>query len=235
MEKVTKYEVFRTTWSAAKNDYVHTTKIFRCEAEAIDWAERHSTRDHILCEVFAKDVVAEDASVNDVKEANGALIYRKHGKVIEDFRGAEAPAEPEHEADAEATAEESSVVAEEAPAVEPIEVGEPVRYYVLLKVAENRKRTKFHFKRRVFFDDQDAIRFARSRLRGGCVSASVYMYDPVVTRYPPEVFESTSAQRDARDILRLLPDTKIFYASRTMAMDLRDVVHDWLTQRRETA
>jgi len=33
----------------------------------------------------------------------------------------------------------------------------------------------------------------------------------------------------------LLPDTKIFYASRTMAMDLRDVVHDWLTQRRETA
>lgn len=118
---------------------------------------------------------------------------------------------------------------------QPIEAGEPVRYYAVLKIAENRKHTKFHYKRRTFLDDEDAIRFARSRLRGGCVSASVYMYDPVVTRYPPEVFESTSAQRDARDILRLLPDTKIFYASRTMAMDLRDVVHDWLTQRRETA
>lgn len=106
----------------------------------------------------------------------------------------------------------------------PIEAGEPVRYYAVLKIAENRKHTKFHYKRRTFLDDEDAIRFARSRLRGGCVSASVYMYDPVVTRYPPEVFESTSAQRDARDILRLLPDTKIFYASRTMAMDLRDVV-----------
>ena len=117
----------------------------------------------------------------------------------------------------------------------PANGSDVVCYYVVLKIAENRKHTKFHYKRRTFLDDEDAIRFARSRLRGGCVSASVYMYDPVVTRYPPEVFESTSAQRDARDILRLLPDTKIFYASRTMAMDLRDVVHDWLTQRRETA
>lgn len=156
---------------------------------------------------------------------HGTLIFRKkNAKVLYEKPAEEAN---EEEAPDEATAEESSVV--------PVDATEPVRYYAVLKIAENRKHTKFHYKRRTFLDDEDAIRFARSRLRGGCVSASVYMYDPTVTRYPPQVFESTSAQRDARDILRLLPDTKIFYASKTMDMDLRDVVHDWLTHRLETA
>ena len=112
----------------------------------------------------------------------------------------------------------------------PVETGEVIRYYTVLKIAENRKRTKFHFKRRVFHDDEDAIRFARSRLRGGCVSAAVYLYDPVVAGCPPKMFESTNVQRDAKNILQLLLGLKIFYASKTIDMDLRDVVHDMLAR-----
>ena len=48
----------------------------------------------------------------------------------------------------------------------PIEAGEPVRYYAVLKIAENRKHTKFHYKRRTFLDDEDAIRFARRKNDG---------------------------------------------------------------------
>ena len=67
------------------------------------------------------------------------------------------------------------------------------------------------------------------------MSAAVFLYDPVTTLYPPERFESMNAQRDAANIRQLLMGLKIFYASKTIDMDLRDVVHDMLAHPRETA
>lgn len=120
---------------------------------------------------------------------------------------------------------EMPAVEEEAPAAEPVKAGEPVRYYVVLKVAENRRQTRFHFKRRVFYDDQDAIDFASSRLRGGCKSAAVFMYDPSVIRKPPETFETTDAQHDAKTIKALLWAWEIYYTDRTAEVDSRDAIH----------
>lgn len=249
---ITKYIVVRTTWSNAKCSYVRTANHFDDEAEAIDWAERHSTRDHITCKVFAVECkVKEDGTVcypcdwsknalPSVSVENvGTLIYRKQGKEVHDFREQEAvkefladdeaETEPEREEEAFVETAEPVELAFDAPADEAkyeapaaqVTAGELVRWYVVLKIAENRKQTRFHLKRRMFYDDEAAIQFARSRLRGGCKEAAVYLYDPVSVKEPPMTFESDNVQRDARNIMALLWNFEIYYVDRTAERDLR--------------
>ncbi len=115
---ITKYVVIRTTWSSAKCSYVRTVKRFDDEAEAIDWAERHSTRDHIACRVFTVECkVKEDGTVcypcdwsknalPSVSVENvGTLIYRKQGKEVHDFRESKETCANAEENSANANAE----------------------------------------------------------------------------------------------------------------------------------
>ena len=253
--KTTKYVVIRTTWSSAKCSYVRTVKRFDDEAEAIDWAERHSTRDHIACRVFAVECkVKEDGTVcypcdwsknalPSVSVENvGTLIYRKQGKEVHDFRESKETCANAEENSANANlaleSEEDHVEAKEAepegadgkeeasgvPAVSDL-YREPVRYYAVLLIAENRKQTKFHYKRKMFWDDQQAIDFARSRLRGGCRAAWVYMYDPVTVKVPPELFESDNPKRDTDNIGKFLGRLEIFRIDSHSWSDMRDRVY----------
>ena len=126
---------------------------------------------------------------------------------------------------------EAAEPTEEAPESAPTDTSEVVRYYVVLQIAENRRQTKFHFKRRVFYDDEDAITFARSRLRGRCKSATVYMYDPTATNSKPSTFETMDAQHDAKLIKAVLWAWEIFYIDRRTERDMRDSIRNALPDR----
>lgn len=118
---------------------------------------------------------------------------------------------------------------EEAPT--PASAMGPVRYYAVLKVAENRKQTKFHFKRKRFLDEDKAIDFARSRLRGGCIEASVFFYDPSAHNINPrDEFETENANLDAKMIKSVLWKTEVFYTDYMGEVDKRTLVHDKLKQ-----
>ncbi|MDD6128249.1 MAG: hypothetical protein PUB60_08885 [Veillonellaceae bacterium] len=126
---------------------------------------------------------------------------------------------------------EAAEPTEEAPESAPTDTSEVVRYYVVLQIAENRKQTKFHYKRRVFYDDEDAITFARSRLRGGCKSATVYMYDPTATNSKPSTFETMDAQHDAKLIKAVLWTWEIFYIDHSTERDMRGSIRNALPDR----
>lgn len=126
---------------------------------------------------------------------------------------------------------EAAEPTEEAPESAPTDTSEVVRYYVVLQIAENRRQTKFHFKRRVFYDDQDAIDFAHSRLRGGCKSATVYMYDPTATSAKPSTFETMDAQHDAKLIKAVPWAWEIFYIDHSTERDMRGSIRNALPDR----
>ena len=126
---------------------------------------------------------------------------------------------------------EAAEPTEEAPESAPTDTSEVVRYYVVLQIAENRKQTKFHYKRRTFYDDEDAITFARSRLRGGCKSVTVYMYDPNVTNSKPSTFETMDAQHDAKLIKAVLWAWEIFYIDHSTERDMRGSIRNALPDR----
>ena len=126
---------------------------------------------------------------------------------------------------------EAAEPTEEAPESAPTDTSEVVRYYVVLQIAENRKQTKFHYKRRTFYDDEDAITFARSRLRGGCKSVTVYMYDPNVTNAKPSTFETMDAQHDAKLIRAALWAWEIFYIDHSTERDMRGSIRNALPDR----
>lgn len=215
----TKYQVTRISTSLTTYKETRTYKQFDSLEEAIDWAKRHSTKDNITCKVFAlacewdedDEVYVWPCTARDA-EYSYDPVYEKRGNYMEVFtEEPKAEVEPEPEPPA----------APEHP--------EPVRYYAVLLIAENRKKTKFHYKRKMFWDDQQAIDFARSRLRGGCRAAWVYMYDPVVTNVPPELFESDNPKRDTDNIGKFLGRLEIFSIDRTSERDMRAEVRKRLT------
>ena len=226
MKTTTKYIAIRETAGMNARTYRRYEE-FESEGLAIAWCAGSDLGASRTVSIYAVEFEdGEDLStMQPCAKKNipnvGTLVYKKrHDKVIYDRREEEA---------------EESAVAEEAPAeptevAEPIKAGEPVRYYVVLKIAENRKQTCFHFKRRVFYDDQKAIDFARSRLRGGCKSAAVFMYDPVVIREPPTYFETMDQQHDAKAIKATLWAWEIYYTDRTAEVDSRDAIHYQLMQ-----
>lgn len=236
-KEITKYVVKRESYYNHSNPDI-SYKLFTDAEMAIDWARRHSTRDHIICTVFA---MKGDESIRTC-DKNGKAIFTKQGKVAHDLReqedvkaflADEAPTEPEPEPEAvhDEPKAETAEPTDEAPAPEPVRAGEVVRYYVVLQIAENRKQTKFHYKRRTFYDDEDAITFARSRLRGGCKSVTVYMYDPNVTNAKPSTFETMDAQHDAKLIRAALWAWEIFYIDRSTERDMRDSIRNALPDR----
>lgn len=221
MKTTTKYIAIRETAGMNARTY-RRYKEYESEGLAIAWFAGSDLGTSRTVSIYAVEFEdGEDLStMQPCAKKNipnvGTLVYKKrHDKVIYDRREEEA---------------EESAVAEEAPAeptevAEPIKAGEPVRYYVVLKIAENRKQTCFHFKRRVFYDDQKAIDFARSRLRGGCRAAWVYMYDPVTVKVPPELFESDNPKRDTDNIGKFLGRLEIFRIDSHSWSDMRDRVY----------
>lgn len=107
MEKAMRYEVIRESIGISR-----THKDFKSEEAAVDWANRHSTRAHIICSVYAVEVAILDdgkekwpcsPNVRSVAydhrtENVGTLIYYKRGNDIKDLRKEEAPAD-EYELD----------------------------------------------------------------------------------------------------------------------------------------
>ena len=172
----------------------------------------------------------------DVNATDHSGNRENHGGVFDSKAEAQAYADkpnagidPEEEAHVEAKEAEPEGAdgKEEAsgvPAVSDL-YREPVRYYAVLLIAENRKQTKFHYKRKMFWDDQQAIDFARSRLRGGCRAAWVYMYDPVTVKVPPELFESDNPKRDTDNIGKFLGRLEIFRIDSHSWSDMRDRVY----------
>lgn len=107
MEKAMRYEVIRESIGISR-----THKDFKSEEAAVDWANRHSTRAHIICSVYAVEVTIREDGIEewpcsacvrgvayDHRTENvGTLIYYKRGNDIKDLRKEEAPAD-EYELD----------------------------------------------------------------------------------------------------------------------------------------
>jgi len=178
------------------------------------------------------DVNATDHSGNR-ENRGGVFDNRAEAQAYADKLNAGIDPEEEAHVEAKEAEPEMSVeraVAEDAPegadGKEEADFSrEPVRYYAVLLIAENRKQTKFHYKRKMFWDDQQAIDFARSRLRGGCRAAWVYMYDPVTVKVPPELFESDNPKRDTDNIGKFLGRLEIFRIDSHSWSDMRDRVY----------
>lgn len=94
-------------------------------------------------------------------------------------------------------------------------------YYVVLKVASNRRRTKFHSKLKAFHDEEKAINYARSRVRGGCVNARVFLLDPEKTNHLPYEFAKENANTAAIRVMVFLGKWELFYCDRSTERDLR--------------
>lgn len=145
----------------------------------------------------------------------GTLVFKKYNDKLnagEDLEAPETKPEPKHEEEA---IEEKSGSA---------------RYYVTWEVDKERHpKLTFFLKRKVFFNEEEAIAFARARILFGDLSARVYLYDPAMEKYPAAFYESADAHRDAVHIQTDLENTKLFSVDRNREYDLRENVHRYLT------